>query len=73
MQTETELIEKPYFVAIDIQSGKIIPLVALPKYQDIKISVAPDGLGILFDQLITENDLPKKSPQKFTDKRRLIN
>ncbi|GAB4315314.1 hypothetical protein WEU38_16870 [Cyanobacterium aponinum AL20118] len=61
MQTETELIEKPYFVAIDIQSGKIVPLVALPKYQDIKISMAPDGLGILFDQLITENDLPKKA------------
>ncbi len=61
METETELIEKPYFVAIDIQSGKMIPLVALPKYQDIKISMAPDGLGLLFDQLITENDLPKKA------------
>lgn len=61
METETELIEKPYFVAIDIQSNKIIPLVALPKYQDIKISMAPDGLGLLFDQLITENDLPKKA------------
>jgi len=61
IETETELIEKPYFVAIDIQSGKIIPLVALPKYQDIKISMAPDGLGLLFDQLITENDLPKKA------------
>ncbi|MCS6941884.1 MAG: hypothetical protein RML10_04150 [Geminocystis sp.] len=58
---ETEIVEKPYFVAIDIKSGKIIPLLALPKYQDIKISMAPDGLGLLFDQIITENDLPKKA------------
>ncbi|MBL1211292.1 MAG: hypothetical protein FWJ34_16955, partial [Geminocystis sp. GBBB08] len=37
------------------------PLVALPKFQDMKISIAPDGFGILFDQLITENDVPQNS------------
>lgn len=58
---ETEIVEKPYFVAIDIESGKIIPLLALPRHQDVKISMAPDGLGLLFDQVITENDLPKKA------------
>lgn len=56
IKTEKEFKEKPYFVGIDIQSGQLIPLVALPNYQDIKISIAPDGLGILFDQLITENN-----------------
>ncbi|BAQ64013.1 hypothetical protein [Geminocystis sp. NIES-3709] len=60
-ETETEFQEKPYFVAIDINSGEIIPLVALPKFQDMKISIAPDGFGILFDQLITENDVPQNS------------
>ncbi|WP_066344022.1 hypothetical protein [Geminocystis sp. NIES-3708] len=60
-ETETEFQEKPYFVAIDIQSGDVIPLVALPKFQDMKISIAPDGFGILFDQLITENDVPQNS------------
>lgn len=34
---------------------------ALPRHQDVKISMAPDGLGLLFDQVITENDLPKKA------------
>lgn len=61
IETETEFQEKPYFVAIDIPSKKVIPLVALPKFQDMKISIAPDGFGILFDQLITENDVPQNS------------
>ncbi len=61
IETQTEFQEKPYFVAIDIQSGDIIPLVALPKFQDMKISISPDGFGILFDQLITENDVPQNS------------
>lgn len=61
IETETELVENPYFAVIDIPSKKEIRLVALPKYQDIKISIAPDGSGLLFDQLITENDLPKKA------------
>lgn len=60
IQTETEFQEKPYFVGIDIQSGQVIPMVALPNYQDIKISIAPDGLGILFDQLVTENNVKNK-------------
>ncbi|WP_373481236.1 hypothetical protein [Geminocystis sp.] len=60
-QTETEFQEKPYFVALDISSGDVIPLLALPKFQDMKISLAPDGFGILFDQLITENDVPQNS------------
>lgn len=61
VETETELVERPYFTVIDIPSNRQIPLVALPKYQDIKISMAPDGFGLLFDQLITESDLPKKA------------
>ena len=79
-ETEDKLIqEKPYFIAIDIQSKQIIPLIALPKYQDIKMSMAPDGLGILFDQLVTENDsrqpnLPEinREKQLLTDSAELI-
>lgn len=61
IEKDSEFQEKPYFVAIDIASGDVIPLVALPKFQDMKISIAPDGFGILFDQLITENDVPQNS------------
>jgi hypothetical protein len=55
LQSSEEYIEKPYFVEIDLKTAKGVPLVELPNYQDIHVSVAPDGLGILFDQVITAN------------------
>lgn len=51
IQKKDEYLEQPYFVFIDIKTGKVIPLVKLPSYQDIELSLAPDNLGILFDQL----------------------
>ena len=72
-ETKEELLqERPYFVAIDIQSGQIIPLIALPKYQDIKISMAPDGLGLLFDQLITESDISKQMLENISPRQELL-
>lgn len=51
--------EKPYFAKIDLKSGKAYSLAKLPESQDIKMSLAPDDLGILFDQLrTTEQALP---------------
>lgn len=43
-------IEKPYLAQIDLKTEKIDTLVTIPKYQESQISVAPDGLGILFEQ-----------------------
>ena len=40
---------------INLKTTEIIPLLALPRYQDSKISVAPDGLGVLFDQVLTSD------------------
>jgi hypothetical protein len=56
IETEDEFREEPYFVLIEIESGNVIPLVFLPNYQDIKLSVAPDGFGILFNQIITNEE-----------------
>ncbi len=53
IEGEKEYREKPYFALVDINSATTIPLVALPDYQDIELSIAPDGFGILFDQIIT--------------------
>ncbi len=53
--SETEYKEKPYFAEINIETSKINYLLDLVNYQDIKFSIAPDGLGILFDQIITSN------------------
>ncbi len=51
----TEYKEKPYFAAIDLQTSKVLPLFSLPEYRDSKLSMAPDGLGILFDRVLTDN------------------
>ncbi|MFM2313176.1 MAG: hypothetical protein RLZZ04_2452 [Cyanobacteriota bacterium] len=44
-------IEKPYLAKINLKTLQTETLVNLPKYQDSKISVAPDGLGVLFERL----------------------
>ncbi|TVQ45441.1 MAG: hypothetical protein EA365_08370 [Gloeocapsa sp. DLM2.Bin57] len=55
----TELIEgdfyqeNPYFVVINLETLELIPLLELTNYQDMNISIAPDGLGLIFDQVIT--------------------
>ena len=43
-------IEKPYLAQIDLKTGKINTLVTISKYQESQASVAPDGLGILFER-----------------------
>ena len=51
----TEYREQPYIAEIEVKTGTTIPLLALPEYQDSELSVAPDGLGVLFDQVLTTN------------------
>ena len=55
LRSEPEFYEQPYLAEINLKTTEIIPLLALPQYQDSKISVAPDGLGVLFDQVLTNN------------------
>lgn len=55
LRSEPEFYEQPYLAEIDLKTTEIIPLLALPEYQDSQISVAPDGLGVLFDQVLTTN------------------
>jgi hypothetical protein len=49
--------EIPYFAKIDIQNKQVTPLLELPNYRDIKISLSPDGLAILFDQVKTSSEI----------------
>lgn len=46
--------EKPYLAEIDLKTGKTNTLVTIPKYQESQVSVAPDGLGILFEQSLNK-------------------
>ena len=42
--------EQPYLAAIDLKTAKLRPLVMLPNQRDVQVSLAPDGLALLFDQ-----------------------
>jgi dipeptidyl aminopeptidase/acylaminoacyl peptidase len=42
--------EDPFFSVIDLKTGQQTPLLKLPSLRNIQMSLAPDGLGILFDQ-----------------------
>ncbi|MGK7945413.1 MAG: hypothetical protein AB4058_13175 [Microcystaceae cyanobacterium] len=49
--------EQPYFAKIDIETGKVMPLMTLPNFREVRLSLSPDGLAIIFDQIITNNDI----------------
>lgn len=52
IEQKNQILEENYFALIDIKTTKVFLLVALSNSQDIKLSLAPDNFGILFDQLI---------------------
>jgi len=54
--------EQPYLTAIDLKTGKQTPLVVLPNQPDVEMSLAPDGLALLFDQVVTATT-PSNSSQ----------
>jgi hypothetical protein len=43
--------EEPYLTAIDLQTQKIIMMLLLPIQQGLQMSLAPDGLAVMFDQI----------------------
>ncbi|MEN9521001.1 MAG: hypothetical protein RLZZ381_3589 [Cyanobacteriota bacterium] len=43
-------VEQPYLAKINLQTLQTTSIVNLVKYQDSRISIAPDGLGILFER-----------------------
>jgi Tol biopolymer transport system component len=57
-----EYKENPYFAKIDVKTGQVTPLLELADYRDIHISLSPDGLAIIFDQLRTSYDTNPTNP-----------
>ncbi|GAB1541842.1 hypothetical protein NUACC21_45150 [Scytonema sp. NUACC21] len=55
--------EQPYLIAIDLKSGQQKPLMLLPAEQrNVEMSLAPDGLGLLFDQVVPQTTATGPSP-----------
>ncbi len=56
----TEDNEQPYLAAIDLNTFKVEPLLDLSHQSDIQMSLSPDGLALLLDQIVTKEMLPSK-------------
>ncbi|MDB9426805.1 Ig-like domain-containing protein [Microcystis aeruginosa CS-564/01] len=53
MGSDGKVKEEPFLGIIELETGKMIPLLALPNYRDVQMSMSPDGVALLFDQLAT--------------------
>ncbi|MCC5638927.1 hypothetical protein LC593_24475 [Nostoc sp. CHAB 5844] len=67
--TQAEYVEQPYLVAIDLKTGQQKPLLVLPVDQrNVEMSLSPDGLGLLFDQVVPQaNNVPAPASILKTD------
>jgi hypothetical protein len=43
--------EEPYLTAVDIKTKKILMMMLLPSQQGIQMSLSPDGIALMFDQV----------------------
>jgi hypothetical protein len=57
-----DYVEEPYLIAINLKTAKRSDLLKLPIQRDIQMSLAPDGLGILFDQVLDQPDKKGEKP-----------
>lgn len=63
--------EQPYIASIDIKTAKMKPLLVLPDRRQLKMSLSPDGIAILFDQPVVapipagfQSDAPRTDSQE---------
>lgn len=64
-QKEGVSYEEPVLAAIDLKTLKSQSIAVIPNYQDVKMSVSPDGTLIIFDQTITTP--PRTSNELLTE------
>jgi hypothetical protein len=58
------IVEEPSLTAVNLETNEQVSLLTLPNYPDVKMSVAPDGIAILFDQVVAT--LPKPNSKLRT-------
>jgi hypothetical protein len=74
MGSDGKVKEEPFLGIIELKTGKMMPLLALPNYRDVQMSMSPDGVALLFDQLATtpfgvRNDLVTGEGSSIADGR----
>ncbi|EAZ94244.1 Ig-like domain-containing protein [Crocosphaera chwakensis] len=45
--------EEPFLSVMNLEKETDLPLLALPNYRDVALSMSPDGVALLFDQVVT--------------------
>ncbi|MBE9118767.1 hypothetical protein IQ249_23030 [Lusitaniella coriacea LEGE 07157] len=59
---EEQFIEQPYLTVVDLKTAEAQRVMTLPDYRDVQMSLAPDGLGLLFDRVIVDPNFDRNSP-----------
>ena len=67
-----EYQEQPYLASINLDTEDVTPIMTLPEYRDIEMSLSPDGLALLFDQIITVNNPENVSQTLRSDSGEII-
>ncbi len=61
-QPEGSVQEEPYLAVVNLATRQSQPLLALPNYPDVDLSIAPDGLALIFDQVVTRDSADPTDP-----------
>jgi hypothetical protein len=67
---EQQFREEAYLAAIDLETAKEVPLLVLPIYRNVQMSMSPDGVALLFDQIVTS--FPNTNTDLRTDRAEAI-
>ncbi len=71
-EQEGQYKEEPFLSVIKLDDTQDLPLLALPNYRDVQLSMSPDGVALLFDQVVTtvpqsKNDLMTTEQKAIAD------
>ncbi|HEY9848385.1 MAG TPA: hypothetical protein V6D28_02925 [Leptolyngbyaceae cyanobacterium] len=63
--------EQPYIAAVNLKTSEVKPLLVLPNHRNVRMSLSPDGIALLFDQPVTtpvpaggQSDSPRTESQE---------
>ena len=55
VEGDTNYLVMPYLTAINIKTGQAKKLIEMPPQPEITVSLSPDGLAILFDEMLVSD------------------
>ena len=63
---EDEYQSAPYLTAVNVKTGEEQKLIEMPPQPEITISPSPDGLAILFDEVLANDSQPVVANSEIT-------